>query len=82
MNNTGNVIEGLILANIKTWHKDTLLKDRNGELRTDLKLSAKEKSEIFLQARVYNSERADARDAIDNKLGEQVFSGKVNYHKE
>jgi hypothetical protein len=76
----GKKIDELILANIRTWHKDTILKDRKGDLRTNLKLTAKEKAEIFLQARVHNAERAHSRDEIDNLCGEETFSGKVNYY--
>jgi len=75
----GKAISKLIMANIKTWHRDTLLKDRHNRWDPK-KLTKEEIAKIFLQARVHNAERSAARDEIDNLCGEETFSGKVNYH--
>ena len=75
----GKAVSKLIMANIKTWHRDTLLKDRHNKWDPK-KLTKEEIAKIFLKARVYNAQRSDARDAIDNLCGKETFSGKVNYY--
>jgi len=78
----GEKINQLIQANIKTWHKDTILKDRHNNLRTDLDMSSEERAKVFLDARKFNRERAKVKDEIDTICGEQTFSEKVNYYNE
>ncbi len=75
----GEAIDKLIRANIKTWHKDTLLKDRHNNW-SPKNLNKEEIAKIFLEARVHNAERSEMRDIIDNSCGQESFSAKVNYY--
>jgi len=76
----GKSIDNLIKSNIQNWHYDTQLKDINGELRKDLKLSDKEIGEIFLKARISNRSRSEHKEEINDFFNQGTGETKVNYY--
>lgn len=76
----GELIEDLILTNIRIWHTATQLKDINGKL-TDSGLSAKEKVEIHTRTRTENARRSQLRYEIDRLVDDSnaVMDTKVDY---
>ena len=76
----GELIEDLILCNIKIWHTATQLKDINGK-SIDTGLSAKEIVHIHAEARLENAKRSQLRYEIDKLIDSPnaVMDIKVNY---
>lgn len=67
-------IEDLIKTNIEIWHKDTLV-------RSKADIPRSKKGDLYLQARVFNAQRGDLKDRIDDMFGDVSFSKKVNYYR-
>jgi hypothetical protein len=78
----GELIEDLILSNIKIWHTATQLKDSSGKLRKDTGMTAQEKVKIHTKTRVENARRSRLRFEIDKFFGEAVQDTKLNYLEE
>ena len=76
----GEKIEELLLLNTKIWHEATKVKDVNGKLRKDSKMTIEERVECALKIRNLNNMRSSTRWEIDNSFGtganeSKVFSG-------
>jgi len=78
----GRLISKLIEYNIQNWHHDTKLKDSTGQLKKDLDIPNIEVAEIFLKARLSNSNRSRAKEMINDFFGQGTGETKINYFGE
>lgn len=72
----GTLINELIMINIRTWHEDTKVRNRNTikEVMTDTQIA-----ELSLAGRRLNRQRSDVRYAINQYFGELMEDRKINY---
>lgn len=70
----GELINELIWDNIKVWHTATLIRKEN---RDDMSLE--DIARIYLECRVYNTDRSRHRTELDLRVGEGFDDNKVNY---
>ena len=79
----GQLIDEIILCNIKIWHTATQLKDLSGQLRNN-ELSTEEKVAIHTKTRSENAKRSQLRYKIDNIIDNKnsIMDIKVNYINE
>ena len=71
----GEVIEQLILVNIKIWHEDT-------KLRNGINLSCEDVVKLGSAGRKLNKDRSDIKYAVNSLFNDNLFDDrKINYSK-
>lgn len=71
----GELIEQMILVNIRIWHEDT-------KLRNGINLSSNEIMKYGLAGRALNKDRSDIKYQINKLFDDNLFDDrKVNYSK-